>query len=73
MTILRFRAAKVETGGGVDSTTISLSSLKQDFDQVFSVFVDVLLHPEFRQDKVDLAKQQIKTSISAAMMRYLTS
>src|ERR1043165_6041264 len=61
---LEIRAAKVETGGGVDSTSISMSALKQDFDQVFEVFVDLLRNPEFRQDKVDLAKKQLKTSIS---------
>ncbi len=61
---LEIRAAKVETGGGVDSTEISMSALKQDFDQVFEVFVDLLRNPEFRQDKVDLAKKQLKTAIS---------
>src|SRR3954462_14921960 len=61
---LEIRAAKVEPGGSVDSTSISMSALKQDFDQVFDVFVAVLRNPEFRQDKVDLAKKQIKTSIS---------
>ncbi len=61
---LEIRAAKVETGGGVDSTEISMSALKQDFDQVFDVFVDLLRNPEFRQDKVDLAKKQLKTAIS---------
>jgi zinc protease len=61
---LEIRAAKVETGADVDSTSVSMSALKQDFDQVFDTFVDVLKNPEFRQDKVDLAKQRIKTSIS---------
>lgn len=61
---LEIRAAKVETGGGVDSTDISISALKQDFDQVFDVFVDLLRHPEFREDKVNLAKKQLKTAIS---------
>ncbi len=35
---LEVRAAKVETGGGPDSTTISLSCLKGDLDDVFKVF-----------------------------------
>ena len=47
---LEQRAAKVETGGGVDSTTASFSCLKEDFDDVFRVFVDVLRNPEFRPD-----------------------
>src|SRR3954469_5800890 len=62
--MLEARAAKVETGGGIDSTSISLSALKGDFDTVFDTFVDLLKNPEFRQDKVDLAKQQISTGIS---------
>lgn len=61
---LEARAAKVETGGGVDSSSISFSCLKADFEDVFSVFLDVLRNPEFRQDKIDLAKDQVNTSIS---------
>src|SRR5271169_5932280 len=45
---LEVRAAKVETGGGADSTTISLSCLKGDFEDVFKVFADLLQNPEFR-------------------------
>src|SRR5450432_1822062 len=55
---LEVRAAKVETGGGPDSTTISLSCLKADFDDVFKVFADLLKNPEFRADKLDLAQKQ---------------
>jgi len=61
---LEVRAAKVETGGGPDSTTISLSCLKGDFDDVFNVFVDLLRNPEFRADKLDLAQKQADDSIS---------
>ncbi len=57
-------AAKVEAGGGMDSTSVSWSSLKQDFDDVFAVFLDVLQNPEFREDKIELAKQQLYTDIS---------
>jgi zinc protease len=61
---LEVRAAKVETGGGPDSTTISLSCLKGDFDDVFKVFADLLQNPEFRADKLDLAQKQADDSIS---------
>jgi len=61
---LEVRAAKVETGGGPDSTTISLSCLKGDFADVFKVFVDLLQHPEFRADKIDLAQKQAYDGIS---------
>jgi zinc protease len=61
---LEVRAAKVETDDTEDSTTISLSCLKGDFDDVFKVFVDVLRNPEFRADKIDLAKREADDSIS---------
>jgi zinc protease len=61
---LEARAAKVETGGGEDSTAISMNCLKQDFDDVFNVFMDVLQNPEFRADKIELAKDQENTGIA---------
>jgi zinc protease len=61
---LEVRAAKVETGGNSDSTTISLSCLKGDFDDVFKVFADLLQNPEFRADKLDLAQKQAQDGIS---------
>ena len=47
-----------------DSTTISLNCLKGDFDAVFEMFLDLLHNPEFRDDKLELAKQQMYTGIS---------
>src|SRR5215831_11462206 len=61
---LEIRAAKVETNGGADSTDISLSCLKEDFDDVFAVFGDLLRNPEFRADKLDLAKREAFDAIS---------
>jgi len=61
---LEARAAKVETGSGADSTSISFSSLKQDFEPVFAVFLDLLRNPAFRQDKLDLEKTQFNSAIS---------
>jgi zinc protease len=61
---LEIRAAKVETGNNADSTEISWSCLKGDFDDVFKVVTDLLHTPEFREDKIDLAKQEAADSIS---------
>ena len=61
---LEVRAAKVETGGSEDSTTIGWSCLKGDLDDVFKVFVDVLQNPEFRADKIDIAQKEEQDSIS---------
>ncbi|MBV9146730.1 MAG: insulinase family protein [Acidobacteria bacterium] len=57
-------AAHVETGGGVDTTSVSLNCLKENFDQVFADFLDVLEHPAFREDKIELAKRRLHTGIS---------
>jgi zinc protease len=61
---LEIRAAKVETGSNADSTTISWSCLKGDFDDVFKAFNTVLREPEFRADKIDLAQKEMDDSIS---------
>jgi zinc protease len=61
---LEVRAAKVETGGGPDSTTISWSCLKGDLDDVFKAFADVLQNPEFRADKLDIAQKELFDAIS---------
>ncbi len=61
---LEVRAAKVETGGSSDSTTISWSCLKGDLDDVFKVFADVLQNPEFRPDKIDIAQKEEADGIS---------
>lgn len=61
---LEIRAAKVETNNSADSTTISWSCLKDDFDDVFRVFGDLLRNPEFRADKLDLAKKEMADAIS---------
>src|SRR5215471_8693416 len=61
---LEVRAAKVETGGGPDSTSIGFNCLKGDLDDVFKVFVDVLQNPEFRADKLDIAQKAMEDSIS---------
>jgi zinc protease len=61
---LEVRAAKVETDGSADSTSINWSCLKQDFDDVFKVFNDLLREPEFRADKLDLAQREMFDAIS---------
>jgi zinc protease len=61
---LEARAAKVEAGGGVDSTSLGMNCLKADFDDVFSILIDLLNNPAFREDKLDLAKQRLNTGIS---------
>jgi zinc protease len=54
---LESRAAKVETGATGDSTSIGFSCLKENFDEVFRLFDDLLRNPEFRADKIEIAKK----------------
>ncbi len=61
---LEAHAAKVETSGDSDSTTVSWDCLKDTFDDAFKVFLELLREPEFRDDKIALAKNQVNTSIS---------
>jgi zinc protease len=61
---LESRAAKVETGGGVDATSLGWSCLKDDFDDVFKIVLDLIHDPEFRADKLDLAQKQYAEAIA---------
>jgi zinc protease len=61
--LLEAKAAHIETVGDGDSTALSWDSLKGDADQVFSLAVDLLLHPKFSAEKLQLAQQQEATGI----------
>jgi zinc protease len=61
---LEARAARIETGGGIDSTSISFNVLKEDFAPVFDIFVDLLRNPAFREEKISLSKTQLRTGIA---------
>jgi len=61
---LEMRAAKIETDVVLDSSEISLNCLKGDFDDVFSLYLELLRQPAFREDKLALAKEQMNTGIA---------
>ena len=61
---LENKAASVETDGSIATTSVTWSSLKGDFDTVFADAIDVLLHPDFKAAKLQLAKRQIDTAIA---------
>src|SRR5262249_36656793 len=52
---LEARAAKIETSSGADSTFVSFSSLKADFEDVFRIFAELIQKPAFREEKIPLA------------------
>jgi zinc protease len=57
-------AASVESSIGETSGRVSFSSLKENVDQALAVFQQVLTAPQFRQDKIDLAKTQMRSAIA---------
>ena len=57
-------AASVETGIQETYGNVSFSALKDNAAEVLSTFRDVLTSPEFRQDKIDLAKTELRSGIS---------
>ncbi|HEX4229108.1 MAG TPA: pitrilysin family protein [Bryobacteraceae bacterium] len=57
-------AATVETSIAESTGSASFRCLKENTDAVLGVFHDVVTSPDFRQDKIDLAKLQLKSSIS---------
>lgn len=62
--ILENRAASIETSIGFTSGSASMNVLKEDFDDLLPVFIDLLMNPKFPEDKIDLAKTQRRSSIS---------
>jgi len=56
--LLESKAAHIETAGDDDSTAVAWDSLKGDADQVFALALDLLLHPKFNPEKLQLAQQQ---------------
>ena len=62
--LLEQQAASVETGIGTTSGSASFSSLSEDLEQVFGLFTEVITEPLFPQEKIDLAKTQLRGSIA---------
>jgi zinc protease len=63
-TELAEKAAGIETEGGLEYTSMQWSGFKQDFDGIFGETVDLLLHPTFKAEKLQLAQREAMTGIS---------
>ncbi|HLI85287.1 MAG TPA: pitrilysin family protein [Bryobacteraceae bacterium] len=57
-------AASVESTIDETSGTVSFSALKENTDAVLAAFHDVLTQPGFREDKIELAKNELRGSIA---------
>jgi predicted Zn-dependent peptidase/outer membrane lipoprotein-sorting protein len=62
--LLESIGAAVETSLGTTYGSVSAGCLADQIDTVLPIFADVLMHPEFRQNKIDLVKTQIRSSIA---------
>jgi len=62
--LLEQRAAAVETGINTTSGSASFSALSEDLETVFGLFTEVIRQPVFAQDKLDLAKTQLRGGIA---------
>lgn len=63
-TLLENNAASMETSIGFTNGSASMNVLKEDFDDLLPVFIDLLTRPAFPEEKIELAKTQIKSGIS---------
>ena len=61
---LEQRAAAIETGVGETSGSASFSALTENLPDVFGLFAEILRAPAFPDDKLTLAKTQIKGGIA---------
>lgn len=57
-------AASVESQISETFGSVSFSTLKERTDEVLGVFHDVLTDPAFREERIELIKSQMRTSIS---------
>ena len=57
-------AASVESAIGETSGTVSFNCLRENIDEVLPVFMELLTAPEFRPDKLELAKTQYRGLIA---------
>ncbi len=62
--LLEDKAAFMSTFIGQGSGGASMNILKEDFDELLPVFVDLVQNPLFPEDKIELSKTQRKSGIS---------
>jgi zinc protease len=57
-------AGTVETGISSNSATVTFSSLKESTAEVLAIFKDVLTAPQFNEEKIDMARTQMRNAIA---------
>jgi len=61
--ILDRKAASIGFSIDLENGAGSMSSRKEDFDTIFGLFSDLVLHPQFRKDKFELARAKALESL----------
>lgn len=61
---LESRSAFVESYGSDEYGILSFNCLKENFQEIFPIFFEILTSPAFREDKLELSKAQAKSNIS---------
>lgn len=56
---LEFMASSVESGIATDMGTVSLTTLTRNLDRSLQLFRDVLLHPDFDEQRLELIRRQM--------------
>lgn len=62
--LLENTAASVESGVGETSGSLSFNTLREHTEMVLGIFHDLMVAPEFRQDKIDVIKTQLRGVIA---------
>ncbi|HJZ98278.1 MAG TPA: pitrilysin family protein [Candidatus Solibacter sp.] len=64
-TLLETMAATIDSGTDESGTRVTFSTLKENAATVLGMFKEVLTQPEFRQDKIDGIRAQLRTAIAS--------
>jgi zinc protease len=62
--MLELLGASIQAGIGQEMGYVSVSVFKKDVDKGIGILADILRHPAFRAEKVELAKQRERSMIS---------
>ena len=60
---LEFLAAAIETGISTQEGSANVSCLRKDADETLGLLADILQHPRFAEDKIDLARKRMLEGI----------
>ncbi len=61
---LESRSAYIESSGSQEYGNLTFNCLKENFNEVFPIFIELLTFPAFREDKLELSKSQAKSMVS---------